>query len=375
MLNPFFYPYLGGTEKHIYEVGRRLAKRHHVTVLTARLENTPEKETIDGMDVVRTPAKIYWKAPAPIPPPFPVMKQLGADLKRELAHADAVHIHNRFIYGPSEGKLVKNAGKKLFLTLHNSRPVGIDWSTDFFGSLYDDIMAAPLMRMCDGVMGVSKNTLDITLPKNCNAATAVVYNGIEESVFKPAKANREWKEYFELNELTGTIVMTNARLLPQKGLTYLVDAMKGMDASLVVLGRGPLKRKLEAQAARQKVKAHFIAERMTDQRLAALYNSTDIFVLPSLYEPCGIALLEAMGCGKPSIGARIGGIQEIIKDKQSGMLVRPGSSDDITHALAAIMNDRKYAAKLAAGARKRVLEKFTWDIVARKVERFYKECL
>ena len=373
MLNPFFYHYLGGTERHVIEVGKRLAKRHRVTVLTARLENTPEREDVEGINVVRTPAKIYWKAPHPIPPPYPVIKGLAQYIKVELAHADAAHIHNRFIYGPAEGKIVKQAGKKLFLTLHNSRTVGIDWSTDFFGGLYDDFFAKPLMNMCDGVMGVSKNTLDITLPHGCPAKTAVVYNGIDEKFFVPGKQDSEWKEYFEMNELKRKKVLTNARLLEQKGLKYLVSAMRGIDADLIIVGRGPLHNKLAMQAKILGVKAHFITERMTDVRLAALYKSVDAFVLPSLYEPCGIAILEAMGCGVPSIGSRIGGIQEIIKDGKSGILVRPHSSEDISHALNSVLFDKGVAKRLSIGARKRVLEKFTWDIVAKKVERFYKE--
>jgi glycosyltransferase involved in cell wall biosynthesis len=271
--------------------------------------------------------------------------------------------------------MVKKAGKKLFLTLHNSRPMGIDWPTDFFGSLYDDLFACRLMKICDGVMGVSKNTLDVTLPLGCRAKTSVVYNGIDEKVFKPGKKNKEWMEYFELNGIKRRKVMSNARLLPQKGLHYLIDAMAGVDADLVILGRGPLKNSLSARAKSKGVNLHFISERMTELRLAALYNSIDVFVLPSLYEPCGIALLEAMGCGKPSIGARIGGIQEIIKDQKSGLLVRPGSSEEIASALKLVLEDKKAYSKYASGARGRMLEKFTWDIVARKVEKFYKECM
>ena len=374
MLNPFFFPYLGGTEKHLIEVGKRLAKKHNVTVLTARLENTQPEEMISGIRVVRTEAKIYHTLPPPLPPPMAVMPQLMPDLQREAARADAVHIHNRFIYSGREGEVVKRARKKLFLTLHNSRTVGINWSTDFLGSIYDDFMAFPLMRMCDGVMGVSKNTLDMTLPRDYAGKTAVVYNGIDAKFFKPGKPMTEWEDYFEENGVAETRVMTNARLLPQKGLSYLVDAMKGLDAGLVVLGRGPLQNALASQARHLGVEAHFISERISDRKLAGLYNSVDAFVLPSLYEPCGIALLEAMGCGKPSIGGRIGGIQEIIEHKKSGFLVTPRSSPEISGYLRMILEDRKLARRLGAAARKRVLSNFTWDIVARKVDRFYHEC-
>jgi len=371
MLNPLFYPYPGGTEKHVLEVGKRLAKKHNVTVLTARLENTEAEEYVQGIRVVRTPAKVLYKLPHPLPPPMAIMPQLHADIRKELANADALHIHNRYVYGPDIGQIAKKMGKKLFLTLHNSRTVGIDFATDFWGCAWDDLFAKRLMRMCTGVMGVSYDTLKMSLPKDFDRPTTVIYNGIDAKFFKPGKETKEWKDYFKENNVPEKRIFTNARLLQQKGLANLVDAMKGIDAGLVFLGRGPMKQRLEAQAKKNGVNAHFISQRISDTSLAGLYNSVDIFVLPSLYEPCGIAILEAMGCSRPSIGSRIGGIQEIIQQGKSGLLVKPGSSQEIHKAINRLLDDPKLARKLGQGARKRVLEDFTWDIVTRKVDRFY----
>ncbi|MCX8197831.1 MAG: glycosyltransferase family 4 protein [Candidatus Micrarchaeota archaeon] len=373
MLNPFFYPYPGGTEKHILEVGKRLAKKHAITVLAAQMQNTEPQEEIFGMRVVRTPAKILYSLPHPLPPPMPIMPNLVQDIRRELAKAEAMHIHNRFVFGPDIGKLAVDGGKKLFLTLHNSRPVGIDLMTDFFGCLWDDWFAKRLMRMCTGVMGVSQDTLDMTLPKGFSKPTKVIYNGIDERFYRPAKPSREWMEYFAENEVKLPVVFSNARLLPQKGLHHLVDAMRGIDAGLVILGRGPLKDRLRAQAKANGVNIHFISNRITDKSLAGLYNSIDLFVLPSLYEPCGIAMLEAMGCAKPCIGSRIGGLKEIIQHGKSGILAEPASPRQLHESICLLLSDRKLALRIGKEARKRVLREFTWDIVASKVGRFYDE--
>jgi len=371
MLNPFFSPYSGGTEKHVLEVGKRLAKKHGISVLTCRLPDTPENETIDGIRVVRVPSRIYYSAPYPIPPPVPIMPDFARYLRRELASADAVHMHNRFVYGQGDGALAKKAGKKLFLTLHNSRPSGVDFATDFLGGLYDDLFAKGLMRMCDGVMGVSADTLEMTLPSDYRGRTKAVYNGVDERLFRPAGPSAEWKDFFEDKGIAGRKVMTNARLLPQKGLGYLVEGMKGMDACLVVKGRGPLRKSLEAQAKKAKVGTVFIEERISEKSLAGLYNSIDAFVLPSLYEPCGIAILEALSCGKPCIGSRVNGIPEIISDAQNGLLVAPRSPEGLAGAISRVLDDKKFAQKLGACGRRKVLKEFTWDIVAKKVGGFY----
>ena len=112
MLNPFFFPYAGGTEKHLFEVSKRLARKHDVTVLTARLPDTEAQEEINGVCVVRTPARILEKLPKPLPPPLPLMPRHKEELKRLITENDVVHGHNRFVYGLSESALVKKAGRK-----------------------------------------------------------------------------------------------------------------------------------------------------------------------------------------------------------------------------------------------------------------------
>ena len=371
MLNPFFSPYFGGTEKHVLEVGKRLAKKRNISVLTCRLPHTAEKESIDGIRVIRVPARIFYSAPHPIPPPVPVMFDFARYLRRELPSCQAVHIHNRFVYGQGDGALAKKAGKKLFLTLHNSRMVGVDFAMDFLGGLYDDLFAKGLMRMCDGVMGVSADTLDVTLPYGYDGRTEVVYNGVDERLFRPAGPSSVWKDFFREKGVAERRVMTNARLLPQKGLGYLVEGMKGIDACLVVKGRGPLRKSLEAQAKKAKIEIMFIEERLSDRSLAGLYNSIDAFVLPSLYEPCGIAILEALSCGKPCICSRVNGIPEIISEGRNGLLVAPRSPEGLSLAINRVLDDGKLAQKLGMNGRRKVLKEFTWDIVARKVGAFY----
>ena len=104
MLNPFFHPYLGGTEKHVLEVSRRLAKKHDVTVLTAQVANTPVYEEIDGIKVKRIPCKVFYQTPYPVPPPAPVSPYFLTELIKEIPRHDIFHMHNRFFIQKNTGQ-------------------------------------------------------------------------------------------------------------------------------------------------------------------------------------------------------------------------------------------------------------------------------
>lgn len=368
-LNQFFFPYFAGTEKHMYEVGKRLAKEHEVMVLTARLKGTPAEEMISGMHIVRTPATVCDWAPHPIPPPVPIMPRLADDVKKYAAKADLVHIHNRFIFGPKYGSIIKKLGKKLCITLHNARPQGIDFFSDLCGQFYDDLFGKRLMRKCDGIIGVSRNTLETTLPEDYQGKTTVIYNGVDGKLFRPKRSSK-WKERIGSDK---QIVLTNARLVPQKGVKYLVKAMAGVkDAMLVVLGRGILKNELEEMARKRGVDTLFITEYITEASLVDLYAAADVFVLPSLFEPMPLVLLEAMACGKPIVATAVGGIPELIEDGKNGLLVPPADPAALRKNISVLLSDKYERRRMGKENRKKVVQRFTWDRTAKEVNAFYR---
>ncbi|VVB68077.1 Trehalose synthase [Candidatus Norongarragalina meridionalis] len=366
MLNPFFFPYTGGTEKHLLEVSKRLARKHDVTVLTARLPNTEAQEEINGVCVVRTPARILENLPKPLPPPLPLMPKHKEELKRLIAENDVVHGHNRFVYGLSESALAKKMGRKMCWTLHNARPEGINFLTDVGGQAFDDLVGRRILKRCDGVLAVSKATMEATLPHDYAGARGIAYNGVDTKTFKPMNA-KTMRERFGLR---GKVVMTNCRLVEQKGIKYLIDAMRGIDAQLVVFGRGPLLEKLKKRA--EGTDAVFIYEHLSDAELAALYAACDVFVLPSLWEPFGMVLAEAMACGKPVIGTRVGGIPEIVT-KDCGFLAPPADSKALAERLLLLLGDNGLRKRMGSAGRRHVLREFTWEKTAAAYEKIYGE--
>lgn len=101
--------------------------------------------------------------------------------------------------------------------------------------------------------------------------------------------------------------------------------------------------------------------------LNSMFNQSRVFVLPSLFEPFAMAMLEAMGMGVPCIGTDAFGTQEMIKSGVNGLLVKPGDAPELAEAMLMLLQNADMAKKMGAKAHARVLEKFTWANVVSKM--------
>jgi D-inositol-3-phosphate glycosyltransferase len=113
---------------------------------------------------------------------------------------------------------------------------------------------------------------------------------------------------------------------------------------------------------------------MDQQRLDLYYAAADLCAVPSLTESFGLVALEAMACGTPVVGTRVGGLQTLIEDGQSGILVAAGDYDKLANAMAVVLSDHRLRIHLAHGARDRA-EHFTWRSVGDRVEALYARIL
>ena len=110
---------------------------------------------------------------------------------------------------------------------------------------------------------------------------------------------------------------------------------------------------------------------MSDAEVTRHLQSADVFVAPSLYESFGLVFLEAMRWGTPVIGTKAGGIPEIIKDGESGLLVPPGDHAELAAAIASLLNDRQKRLRLGESGRRRVEEEFSATTMAKRTLDFY----
>ena len=165
-------------------------------------------------------------------------------------------------------------------------------------------------------------------------------------------------------------VLFVGRLVEIKGVTYLIEAMKDLDAVLVIVGDGPLRENLEKQANECRDKIIFLGAKTHDE-LRTIYASSDVFVMPSITtedgakEGFGLVILEAMASGLAVVASNSGGIPKIIQDGVNGLLCEEKNIEDIRNALKICIQDEKRKGKIVLGAYE-TLKEYDYSTITRK---------
>jgi glycosyltransferase involved in cell wall biosynthesis len=107
--------------------------------------------------------------------------------------------------------------------------------------------------------------------------------------------------------------------------------------------------------------------------VASFLSQLDVFVLPSRSEAHPIALLEAMGCGLPCVGTRVGGIPEVLDDGNAGLLVADDDESSLGEVLAELAGDPDMRARLGRAARERVCRRYSLDAMIDRYVRLYED--
>jgi D-inositol-3-phosphate glycosyltransferase len=124
---------------------------------------------------------------------------------------------------------------------------------------------------------------------------------------------------------------------------------------------------------RMEANVNFVGS-LDQETLALYYAAADVCAVPSLTESFGLVALEAMACGTPVVGTRVGGLQTLIEDGESGLLVPAGDYQALAEAIAQVLTDHRLRTHLAHGARDRA-EHFTWQGVGEKIVALYDSVL
>jgi len=192
----------------------------------------------------------------------------------------------------------------------------------------------------------------------------VIPVGVDTNLFKPMRSDRQYLKS------DGLKILTIARLHKYKGLNYLIEAMRLIseripDAKLYILGKGPEERNLKSFVKNLNIDdvVKFLETPIPNHKMPELYAECDVYVQPSIVEPFGIAVLEAMACGKPVIGTKVGGIIDTIVDGETGFLVNPKDSKELAERVI-MFNDQKLREKMGRNARERAVKHFDWKEIA-----------
>jgi len=192
---------------------------------------------------------------------------------------------------------------------------------------------------------------------------SIVYSGIDLDRFSRPEIRNPQSEIRNQIPPGSFVVGTVGSLSPCKGHAVLIEAIADV-ATIVpnilclIVGEGPQRARLQSLIRRRHLEQIVI---LTGQRkeVPQLLSLMNLFVMPSLQEGLGLALLEAMAAGKAVVASNVGGIPEVICDSQTGVLVPPGQPNALAEALIALVREPARMSALASNARKRVRGCFT----------------
>ncbi|MEK6727624.1 MAG: glycosyltransferase family 4 protein [Candidatus Omnitrophota bacterium] len=203
----------------------------------------------------------------------------------------------------------------------------------------------------------------------------LIHNGIDVNSFKPVSGAKKEEARFKLGLSKGALIGIVARLSDVKGHVYLIEAFKKVlektpDAQLLIAGEGKMKDELVSLIQRFGINksVYFIPE-VEDTR--DVLSAIDVFVMPSLKEGLGLALMEAMACGLPVVGSDIGGIRSLIKNRVNGLLVKAADAEGLSKAISELLQNPEEAKSFGVEARAVINENFSESRMALETERVY----
>jgi starch synthase len=334
-----------------------------------------------------------WNALSEPKPESTTLQAMSINLAMAAAvkGVDLVHSHTWYAnFGGHLSKLMWSIPH--VMTIHSLEPLR-PWKAEQLGGGY------ALSTFCertgaegaDAVIAVSRGVREDVL--KCYPAinpdrVHVIHNGIDAEIYRPQPSPKT---------LTGfgidpsqPFVLFNGRITRQKGLPLLLAAALKLDPQyqVVIVASSPDTPEIAAEVATLagRVSAergnlvwidHFISR----EELIHLHSHATVFACPSIYEPFGLVILEAMACETAVVASRVGGIPEIVVEGETGYLVdfNPADLDGFTSGLAEriakVLTDRTLAATMGKAGRERVLQHFGWESIASQTVKIYDSLL
>ena len=310
------------------------------------------------------------------PEPYTFGKRIKKILKQNLNKYDVIHDNQSLAYE----LLFFQKKKPLITTIHH--PISLDLAYQLQST--NDIFLKLLMRRWHSFLVmqkfVAKRLKKIVVPSNSSMEDIEeefhvdknkmerVMNGIDLNVFYPDS---------KIQKIPFRLVTVASADVPLKGLDYLLNALSDLaevysDISLSIIGEqkkgGHTERLIKKLNLEKRV--NFFSN-LTQEDLRKTYCEAELAIIPSLYEGFGFAAIEAMACGVPLISSSGGALPEVIKD--TGIIIPPKNVKEIYNSIDFLLSAPDKAKELAEKALGRAKSKFSWETIAKKLEKVYFE--
>lgn len=399
-----YYPAIGGSEFLIKNLSEKLVALFgdDVTVFTTNALNCegfvlPSAELLPPGEEVINSVKVRR---------FPVLNRLGPLLFR-LQHASyrAKLPFNYLIRNLYSGPIIPGMASEIirfdcdivaassFPLLHmyyatharrrTSRPlvlIGGLHTRDDWGFNRPTIYRA--IRKADAYIAYTDYERDFLVAKGISSEKIYVIGcGAEPKTFKRANGDR-FREKLGLDR--NPLIAFVGQQTGDKGIDTLIRAMplvwkKVPETRLIIAGAptsftSHIHNILNTLPERDRGKVS-ILDTFSEEEKADILAACDVFASPSAYESFGITFLEAWISGKPVVGTTSGAIPAVVSEGQDGLLVSYGNHPELASVLLELLYDADLRDRLAREGRKKVLSRYTWDIVARRFHQVYQKAI
>ena len=331
-----------------------------------------------------------YSLPAGFADANPAVQALAIDLEMatHLGHVDVVHSHTW--YANMAGHIASlQHGIPHIVSAHSLEPLR-PWKAEQLGGGYRISTWAEktAFEAASAIIAVSDGMRADVLaayPAVNPAKVVTIRNGVDTQKFAPNHDTTVPESF----GISGPYAIFVGRITRQKGLAHLLRAWKDVPAEygLVLAAGSPDEEGIGNEVAAliadlQQTRSNvwWIKEMLPHEQLTAMLTAADLFICPSIYEPLGIVNLEAMACETAVLGSRVGGIPEVVADKETGELVdyngEAGSFEKaLTESISRLMAQPQLLQQYGNAGRIRAQKLFGWDAVAALTVDLYRRVL
>lgn len=303
----------------------------------------------------------------------------GLEIASHLDNYDLVHSHTWYTNLAGHVASLQHDIPHI-VSAHSLEPLR-PWKAEQLGGGYKISSWAEktACEAADAIIAVSdamRADLLKTYPAVDPAKVVTIHNGVDTNKFAP-NHDESIPASFGIRRPYALFV---GRITRQKGLTHLLRAWKEVppEFGLTIAAGRPDEEGVSSEVAAliaelQSTRSNvwWIREMLphSDDKLAAIYTAADLSICPSIYEPLGMVNLEAMGCETAVLGSRVGGIPEVVADKETGELIdyhgeAAPFEKALTESITRLMSQPELLKKYGIAGRIRAQKLFGWDDVA-----------
>ena len=373
---------VGGISRVVYDLSRTLLKDgHDVTVVTYKEGDAPDFEDDKGVKVYRVgnyminPNNfIDWIMQLN----FNLVAKANEIIAKE-GNFDVIHAHDWLV--AYAAKTLKNSYNiPIVATIHATeagRNSGIHDETQRYINDTEWMLTYEASEVIVN-SNYMKNELQrlFGLPYE---KINVIPNGVNLNLFNGIERDYNFRRQFAMDN--EKIILFMGRLVYEKGIQHLIAAMPKIlegyhDTKLVIAGKGGMINELKQEVYNMGLgdKVCF-AGYLNGKDVAKMYKAADISVFPSTYEPFGIVTLEAMLAEVPVVVSDIGGLNEIVEHRQTGMKSYCGNSNSIADAILELLFDPQLCSNIVKKAKAKVRNEYNWAKIAQDTHFTYQKAI